>query len=500
MTRLVRRVAPIPVARRRPATLRRIPEADRWPAACSSAGVARISLCIIARDEEQMLPGCLESVRGAVDEIVLVDTGSRDETVSIARAAGARVFELPWRDDFSAPRNQAAHRASGDFVLQLDADERLAPGAGPRLRAALERPDVDAWLLRLHDADRLGASTAEVVAGRARAGPPALLPRLVRRAPDLQWRGIVHESISDWLAARGMRTALAEADIVHLGHVEEVRVARGKGARNLALLRRRCALEPESVTPLGYLALELIGAGETREARAAAERGWALVPSQPADRSILRIAVARGLVALRELRTGAVLDAVREGLAREGPQPDLLHLRGQALALRAQQASGEDRSSLLDQAAGAFGEALRFEGASGVRQYVGGASSWASWDGLGAVRLAQGRVEQALPCFERALLARPGDREARLGLAEAQIEKGRAAGALVVLENLLDDGPDGWTLAAAAACALDHRGDAGQLLRCARAREGRGFAAPHRAGRLRALEGELGVPFPWGGR
>jgi tetratricopeptide (TPR) repeat protein len=464
--------------------------------------VARISLCIIARDEEEMLPGCLESVRGAVDEIVLVDTGSRDRTPDIARDAGARVFSLPWQDDFSAPRNEAARRAGGDVLLQLDADERLAPGGAASLRAAAAQPGVDAWLLRLHDADRLGASPVEVISGQARSGPPALLPRLVRRAPDLEWRGSVHESISDWLAARGMRTAPAGADIVHLGHVDEVRAARGKGARNLGLLRRRCALEPESVTPLGYLALELIGAGETREAAQAAERGWALVAQQPADRSILRIAVARGLVALRELRPAAVLEAAAVGLAREGPQPDLLHLRGQALALQAAEPGAAGRAALLGAAGEAFREALRFEAAGppGGRQYVAGASSWASWDGLGAVRLAERRGAEAVPCFERALLARPGDREARLGLAEVELERGRASGALVILERLLDEGPDGWTLAAAAARALGHGGDAGQLLRCARARLGRGFAAAHRAERLRALEGDLGAPFPRGDR
>ncbi len=460
------------------------------------AGVERISLCIIARDEEEMLPGCLESVRGAVEEIVLVDTGSTDRTPAIAREAGARVLAEPWRDDFSAPRNQAARWATGDFILQLDADERLAPGAGPRLRAAAARPGFDAFLLRLHDADRLEATPAEVISGAARAGPPALLPRLVRRSPDLEWRGIVHESISDWLAGRGMRTAPADADIVHLGHVDAVRAARGKEARNLALLRRRCALEPDSVTPFGYLALELIGAGDTREAAEVAERGFALVALQPADRSVLRIAVARGQVALRELRPGAALEAAQVGLERDGPEPDLFHLRGQALALLAARESGAERARLLGEAAAAFREALRFEGTAGVRQYLAGASSWASWGALGGVRLAEGRPAEALVCFERALLSRPGDRQARLGLAEVALDRGDAAGALVVLERLLDDGPDGWTLAAAAACALGYGCDAGGMLRRAAARAGRGFAAPHREERLRALRSAVAPGAP----
>ena len=136
----------------------------------------RITLCLIARDEEAMLPACLESVRGAVDEIVLVDTGSRDRTVEIARAAGAKVVEQAWRDDFSAPRNEALRLATGQWVLQLDADERLAPGAGERLRVEVGREGPPAGVLPLHDASSLDASAEDVVAGRARLGKPVWLP------------------------------------------------------------------------------------------------------------------------------------------------------------------------------------------------------------------------------------------------------------------------------------------------------------------------------------
>jgi len=442
--------------------------------------VARISLCVIARDEEQLLPGCLASAAQAVDEVVVVDTGSSDRTPQIARATGARLVELPWADDFSAPRNEAARCATGDFLLQLDADERLLPGAAEALRRAVQSPGIDAWTLRLHNAARLEAAPEEVRRGRGRLGPAVSLPRLVRRAPDLRWRGIVHESISDWLASRGMRLSRAEADILHLGHADDLRAARGKEGRNLALLRRRCQLEPDNVTPFGYLALELIAGGDTGEAAQVAEAGWALLRHQPADRSLLRIAVARGQVALREERPQAVLEAVEIGLGRDGPQPDLHHLAGQARALLAAR-DGPDRPLFLAGAAAAFEEALRFEGTDGLRQYLAGASSWASWNGLGAVRLAEGRHGEALRCFERALLSHPGDRHARLGIAEVTVRRGDAQGALVVLEALLDECPDGWLLAAMAARALSAHRDAEEMLRRAAERLCRGFAAPHRA-------------------
>src|SRR4051812_36264465 len=97
-------------------------------AAVASTGSARVSLAVIARDEEAMLPDCLASARDAVDEMVVLDTGSRDATRELARRAGARVVEIPWPDDFAAARNAAVLETRGDWVLMLDADERLAPG------------------------------------------------------------------------------------------------------------------------------------------------------------------------------------------------------------------------------------------------------------------------------------------------------------------------------------------------------------------------------------
>ncbi|HEY0255321.1 MAG TPA: glycosyltransferase, partial [Kofleriaceae bacterium] len=96
----------------------------------------RLSLCMIARDEEEDLPRLLESVRDLADELVLVDTGSRDATVRYARDAGARIVELAWPNDFAAARNVSLDHASGDWILVLDADEEVVDVAA--LRTELE--------------------------------------------------------------------------------------------------------------------------------------------------------------------------------------------------------------------------------------------------------------------------------------------------------------------------------------------------------------------------
>jgi glycosyltransferase involved in cell wall biosynthesis len=202
-----------------------------------------LSLCVIVRDEASLLPACLASVEGLVDELVVCDTGSLDRSVEIARAAGAVVVHHAWDEDFAGARNAALDAASGDWILVLDADERLSRGGREALRRALAEDDFDLGLLPLHNASRLDASEDEVLSGRARRGAPVLLARLFRRDPSLRWEGRVHETPRTWLA-RGPRARTLPADLIHLGCVPELRAAKGKDARNLALLERRCQDDP----------------------------------------------------------------------------------------------------------------------------------------------------------------------------------------------------------------------------------------------------------------
>ena len=99
-----------------------------------------LSICMIVRDEETTLPRCLKSVQDVADEVIVVDTGSKDNTVSIARDFGAKVYHFEWRDDFAAARNESLKYASGDWIFQIDADEELLPGSISHLRKAMLNP------------------------------------------------------------------------------------------------------------------------------------------------------------------------------------------------------------------------------------------------------------------------------------------------------------------------------------------------------------------------
>jgi glycosyltransferase involved in cell wall biosynthesis len=97
-----------------------------------------ISLCLMIKNEEHNLPGCLQSAGDLVDEIIVVDTGSTDRTKEVAAGFRAKVFDLGWVDDFAAGRNECIHHATGDWIFWMDADERVDEANREKLRALFQ--------------------------------------------------------------------------------------------------------------------------------------------------------------------------------------------------------------------------------------------------------------------------------------------------------------------------------------------------------------------------
>ena len=134
-----------------------------------------LSLCMIVKDEEEMLPDCLKSVKEWVDEMIIVDTGSTDKTIDIAGSFDAKVLNFEWVNDFSAARNFALSHVTSDYVLVLDADERLGPGSGSKVRQVINDTSFHMGLMSLHQASSVDASLESVAKGEERLGSPVLL-------------------------------------------------------------------------------------------------------------------------------------------------------------------------------------------------------------------------------------------------------------------------------------------------------------------------------------
>ena len=193
----------------------------------SSSGM-RLVACLIVRDEEGNLERCLSSLRGIADEICLVDTGSRDGTLAVARRCGAVVAESAWADDFSVPRNACLDLARGraDWVLQIDADEELDRSCGEELRRCME----EAPACRLVEVALLD--------GTAHPGRVAL-PRLFRLDPRIRYRRALHESVLESLEEAGLGDpAPSGIRLVHHGYKPDAISEKSKRDRNARILRK----------------------------------------------------------------------------------------------------------------------------------------------------------------------------------------------------------------------------------------------------------------------
>jgi len=147
-----------------------------------------LSACLIVKNEEHRLSQCLESVKSLADEIIIVDTGSSDRTVTIAKKFQARVSHFLWCDDFAKARNYAITRAKGKWIIIIDADEMLEHSAIAVLQEVMQRNDCLA----------VNVLRSEIGAKQA---PYSLILRLFRNHPAITFTGIYHESIDQSVAA-----------------------------------------------------------------------------------------------------------------------------------------------------------------------------------------------------------------------------------------------------------------------------------------------------------
>jgi glycosyltransferase involved in cell wall biosynthesis len=182
----------------------------------------------------------LESVRGVVDQIVVVDTGSTDDTIAVAERFGAEVYRFPWCDDFAAARNESLRHARGQWILYLDADETLTPESAQMLRQLVERQpaQVGGLLCTIVSPHRQGSDGVETHRGA--------YPRLFRNYgyPRLAFRGRVHEQITPAIVECGGAIVHSPIVIWHSGYDVSRERLEEKVRRNYRLLIEHVKEEP----------------------------------------------------------------------------------------------------------------------------------------------------------------------------------------------------------------------------------------------------------------
>ena len=421
-----------------------------------------LALCMIAKDEERFLDGCLDSVKGLVDQLILVDTGSADRTIEIAQAHGAHVVAFPWIGDFAAARNAALPHCKTDWILMLDADERLLKAGHEHIRCAIASDQADGYMLPLYNARSLDTPPELVLQSEHNHGSTVTLLRLTRRTPDFAWDGLIHEGPHRWAGQHAHRIAGLNAPIIHYGYVPELRLGRKKAERNTLLLERRCEIEPDAPAPWAYLASEYRFLGRKDDAFACAERSWTNVLKALAGPPPHPSAIQPGAFRVMTLFDRGMVEEAMQVLDQLQSwnvlHPNLTHLRAlgeEALGVRS--TSPRARAHHLARALKAFGECLRFGDQTLTQEKMADITGWVGLHRLNQCLLLAGAVTAAVEGFEEAICAYPNEVKLQEGLTEALIRAGHFERASHALSHLLtQDRPDPWVLAAA---LFDEMGD-----------------------------------------
>ncbi len=359
-----------------------------------------LSLAMIVKNEAARLPRCLSSVKNVVDELVIVDTGSSDDTVAIAQSFGATVYPWTWTDDFAAARNYGLAQTHGDWILVLDADEVLIPDCVPALERLLKQPNCLAvTLLR----EEVGAAQS----------PYSLVSRLFRRHPDLYFQRPFHELIDDSVAAviaaepQWRVGTLPQPALRHDGYQATTIAARRKTERAARIMGRYLQAHPNDRYICSKLGGLYVTQGNLAAGIALLERG---LQGDPLDAN-----------SQYELHYHAAL-----AYAATGNLPFAQQHYEQALSLPLDphlKLAAWINLSALYQAQGQFPQAEAL-----LRQVLDIAPHLAiAHYNLGLLQKAQGNLKAAIAAYQQAIAIQPNYPEAQQNLGVVFYKLGRVA-------------------------------------------------------------------------
>ncbi len=338
-----------------------------------------ISLVMIAKNEQHNVERALSSAKEIVDEIIVVDTGSTDRTVEIAASLGAKVFHYPWNNDFSAAKNKAIEYASGQWLLLMDADDEIHAEDRDRIRELLQEPGVDCFFFDTHSYFGEGGGLYVRM----------LQPRLIRKYPDTQYVGKIHESLK-YDSARAAYTTIR---VNHYGYLNREVESKGKIGRNLSLLQVEMKENPNALQYF-YLGTEYLRSGQPEEAMEAFRRSHALYIEtglQPSSEML-----KKKIIALQELgRFEEAQVEIKDALQLFPDYTDLLFLRGECL----------EREGRYGEAIAAYRDCTERGDAPIVYSSMCGSGSYTAWYRIGFLQSKLGNSEKAIDAYLSALTA-----------------------------------------------------------------------------------------------
>jgi hypothetical protein len=294
----------------------------------------KLSLAMIVKDEARDLGGCLGSVKGLVDEMVVVDTGSTDGTVGIAKGHGARVESYAWTDDFAEARNASLSHCTGDWILVLDADEMLDAKEHEAIRRAMQVQDAHGYRLAIRNYLSSGAlfgPGGSAILNDGAFAPaaccshyiPQLGLRLFRNQKEPLFVGSIHESVEQWFERHGHAAPALDVTIHHFGKLDANRDL-AKQPKYLVMAKKEAQARPDDPIAHGNVLQEALMLEDWPTVLDSAQAYIRLKGAAP---PLVQMGAVKALLAMD--RTKEALESLAPLEAAGRPGPAVLELKAQ---------------------------------------------------------------------------------------------------------------------------------------------------------------------------
>lgn len=380
-------------------TAGRIP---KWLQSLLKVPEVSVSGAMIVKNEAERIGEAVTQLLKAVDEVIVVDTGSDDATKDLAEQAGAKVFSFEWQDDFAAARNEALAHATGDWVLFVDGDEVLDEEdiAVPRTVAGLFDEQDPPAIFRIVQVNHISGNVE----------PNYDMSRLFPRRFGLRWWGRIHEQVGPpegGVFATVYARPVVRIRLHHNGYEPDVMLQKKKLERNISLLRQTVEEDPKDVAAWGFLGREYYLIGQLEEAVRALYQAEALAASNP---NYGRVAEVRSFLTEALIRLERMEEAlqVTKRMVRDMPQfPGGWYLKGRVELTMA--------VKMLEESKNSFAESKnRAPSYRGIVSYDTTIPTFRAVVGMADVAKLQGRFADALQLYRQALEAHPGSPEVEM--------------------------------------------------------------------------------------
>ena len=335
-----------------------------------------LSLAMIVKNESRCLARCLRSIRSAVDEIVIVDTGSTDGTLDIAKEFAARISHFDWVDDFSAARNFALNHAIGDWILVLDADEFAGEALTKEMREFIQGQPAIGRLKVISDFRQNGREL------RSQSFVSRLFPR------GAHFQGRIHEQIVSPLPRVNL-----QGELWHDGYLETK-----KSDRNIQLLLAELEREPESPYFLYQLAVEYTSLSKPEKAFPCLQKAFArMQPTNPLAPNIA-VDLVYAAMTLKQFDAGTEAIAKSEKFLDDFPD---FHLARGLFYMNLIRSNTAKYIGQLPEIERSFRRCLAL-GESDRHKSVRGSGTFLANYNLGVLYQVLGKADAARKCFESA--------------------------------------------------------------------------------------------------